>query len=221
MSLYNKSTQFKNWVFTNEQLKQSREECNNETKKKILEKTPTHEPNILSTEEELQLIHYYESKALEFSNALNLPEKVSATAIIYIKRFYLKNSVMAYNPKLIMFTCLFLACKTEDNHLDIDYYTGVIKTSAADIISLEVVILESLKFNLIIYHPFRSLYAFILDISDNTNLYNNSQPIKFDTLWDTSKKLIQKTLFSDLSFYYHPAIIALACLSLNFENFNL
>ncbi|KAN0034488.1 hypothetical protein ACTFIV_001006 [Dictyostelium citrinum] len=221
---YNESSQIKNWMFNNEALKKLREQCNNQYKQVILEKTPSSEPNILSTDEELSLIHYYETKTLEIAMALNLPDKVSATAIIYIKRFYLKNSIMQYGPKLVMLSCLFIACKTEDNHLDIDYYSNITKASPSDITNLEIIILESLNFNLIVYHPFRPMYGYILDINDNSSIYNNTNgitPIKFDNLWETCKKSIQKSLFSDCCFEFHPQIIALACLNLNWDGFNM
>ncbi|KAK5576268.1 hypothetical protein RB653_007409 [Dictyostelium firmibasis] len=221
---YNESSQIKNWMFSNERLKQLREQCNNQHKQVILEKTPSSELNILCPDEELSLIHYYETKTLEIAMALNLPDKVSATAIIYIKRFYLENSIMQYGPKLVMLSCLFIACKTEDNHLDIDYYSNITKASPSDITNLEVIILESLNFNLIVYHPFRPMYGYILDINDNFSLYNNTNgitPVKFDTLWETCKKSIQKSLFSDCCFEFHPQIIALACLNLNWDGFNM
>ncbi|KAM9962183.1 hypothetical protein ACTFIR_005078 [Dictyostelium discoideum] len=221
---YNESSQIKYWMFNNEGLKKLREQCNNQHKQVILEKTPSSEPNILSPDDELSLIHYYETKTLEIAMALNLPDKVSATAIIYIKRFYLKNSIMQYGAKLVMLSCLFIACKTEDNHLDIDYYSNITKASPSDITNLEIIILESLNFNLIVYHPFRPMYGYILDINDNSSIYNNTNgvsPIKFDTLWETCKKSIQKSLFSDCCFEFHPQIIALACLNLNWDGFNM
>jgi len=207
--LYPTSTQAKNWIFTKEQLKSTRDDTHDKAKKKYgNDATSTY---ILTLEEEDQLLNYYKKKIIDIGTSLNLPEKVTATAIIYLNRFYLKNSVMEHNPRSVMASTVFLACKTEDNHLEIDYYSQSVKTPPADITNLEMVLLESLQFNLIIYHSYRPLYGYLLNISENSATYG---PISFDSFWEHSKQLIQKSLFSDVCFFYHPNIVALAILDL-------
>jgi cyclin H len=57
----------------------------------------------LSVEDELLLVRFYCSQCSNICRAgFGLPEAVEATAISYIKRFYLKNSVMEWHPKNIM-----------------------------------------------------------------------------------------------------------------------
>ncbi|KAF2078380.1 hypothetical protein CYY_000363 [Polysphondylium violaceum] len=207
--LYPTSTQAKNWIFTTEKLKATRDDSHERAKKKFDNAATS--AYILTLEEENQLLHHYKSKIIDIGTSLNLPEKVTATAIVYMNRFYLKNSVMEHNPRSIMASTVFLACKTEDNHLEIDYYSQSVKTPPADITNLEMIILESLEFNLIIYHSYRPLYGYLLNISENSGLYG---PISFDSFWEHSKKLVQKSLFSDICFFYHPNLVALAILDL-------
>lgn len=53
-------------------------------------------------EDELLLVHFYCDKASKISRSFGLPEAGESTTITYIKRFYLKNSVMEWHPKNIM-----------------------------------------------------------------------------------------------------------------------
>jgi cyclin H len=57
----------------------------------------------LSVQDELLLLHFYTTQAAAVSRSFGLPEVVESTAISYMKRFYLKNSVMEWHPKTIMY----------------------------------------------------------------------------------------------------------------------
>lgn len=55
-------------------------------------------------DEELLLVRFYCDQASKIvQTGFNLPESVVTTAVSYVKRFYLKNSVMEYHPKIIMY----------------------------------------------------------------------------------------------------------------------
>ena len=56
----------------------------------------------LSADEEHLLVKYYLSKLVEICTFFRFPEEVEATAITYLKRFYLKNTVMDWHPKNVM-----------------------------------------------------------------------------------------------------------------------
>ncbi|XP_022950747.1 cyclin-H1-1-like isoform X3 [Cucurbita moschata] len=60
---------------------------------------------------------FYENKLQEVCNNFHFPRKIQATALIYFKRFYLQWSVMQHNPKYVMLTCIYAACKIEENHV--------------------------------------------------------------------------------------------------------
>jgi cyclin H len=54
-------------------------------------------------DDELLLLRFYISQASKICRGgFGLPEVVESTAISYLKRFYLKNSVMEWHPKTIM-----------------------------------------------------------------------------------------------------------------------
>lgn len=57
----------------------------------------------LSVDDELLLLRFYCVQVSKICRlGFGLPEQVEATAISYLKRFYLKNSVMEWHPKTIM-----------------------------------------------------------------------------------------------------------------------
>jgi cyclin H len=84
---------------------------------------------------------------------------------MYMKRFYLYNTVMDYSPKHIMLTCLYMATKTENAFLSIDEFTKKFSNIKPNILTeLEMIIAQSLQFHFTIRHPFRPLYGFYLDL---------------------------------------------------------
>lgn len=61
----------------------------------------------LSVEDELLLLRFYIGQVSAVCRkGFGLPEMVEYTAISYLKRFYLKNSVMEWHPKTIMWVPL-------------------------------------------------------------------------------------------------------------------
>ena len=62
-------------------------------------------------EEEARLCKYYQGKMQQVCKALTFPDKVAAAALLFFKRFYLSFSSLDHDPKNIMLTCIYLACK--------------------------------------------------------------------------------------------------------------
>ena len=62
-------------------------------------------------EEESRLCKYYQGKMQQVCKALTFPDKVAAAALLFFKRFYLTFSSLDHDPKNIMLTCIYLACK--------------------------------------------------------------------------------------------------------------
>lgn len=56
----------------------------------------------LSADEEILLVKLYISKITQLCGLFRFPEEVEATAVSYLKRFYLKNTVMDWHPKNVM-----------------------------------------------------------------------------------------------------------------------
>lgn len=107
---------------------------------------------------------------------------VEATAMTYLKRFYLRNTCMDYHPKNIMYanislprcladrfhffrlTSVFLATKTENHPISIDTFASKTKSKPEDILSLEFLVSQSLRFEYKVHHAHLAGYGLSLDL---------------------------------------------------------
>ena len=147
-----------------------------------------------------------------------MPTQVKATAVSFFKKFYLVNSVMEYHPKNILYTCVFLAAKSENYFMSIESFCKALpKTEPKDVLDLEFIVLQSLKFTLLVHHPFRPLYGFFLDFQA---VLLHPSPLMYDVnidtiggMYDKAKKwLSDYALLSDVAFLFSPPQIALAAM---------
>lgn len=150
------------------------------------------EVDCLTAEEEKKLIDFYCSSCLQMSlsEPFNLPIQVvvcykrvclpeggmgakivKATAIQFLKRFYLSNSPMTYQPKKIMPSALFLATKTEAIHLPLKDFAAKMKTvpgmkkiTEEEVLAPEFIITQGLRFAFDVRHPFRALQGAYLEL---------------------------------------------------------
>ncbi|KAG6868088.1 hypothetical protein C0993_007667 [Termitomyces sp. T159_Od127] len=106
--LYELSTQFRNWRFSPEHLAHLRFSLNAAAVSAIRHTLESEKPgssavvSFLTADEELLLVKLYVTKITQLCGHFRFPEEVEATAISYLKRFYLKNTVMDWHPKNVM-----------------------------------------------------------------------------------------------------------------------
>ncbi|KAF9821930.1 hypothetical protein IEO21_00360 [Rhodonia placenta] len=107
-SLYEGSTQYRHWRFSPEQLAQTRASLN--------AASPGSASNVsfLNAEEENLLVKLYIGKISQLCGHFRFPEEVEATAMTYLKRFYLKNTVMDWHPKNVILAATWLRSKYPD-----------------------------------------------------------------------------------------------------------
>lgn len=72
---------------------------------------PTESVAGLTSAEEHSIVRFYTSMLAAFALRKTLPPKVAATAITFLKRFYLDHSNMEHDALRIAPTCLYIACK--------------------------------------------------------------------------------------------------------------
>lgn len=65
----------------------------------------------LRLEDEATLCKYYQTRMQAVCRGFGFPAKVAAAAVLLFKRFYLSCSTLDHDPKHIMLTCVYLACK--------------------------------------------------------------------------------------------------------------
>ncbi|KAL4807738.1 cyclin-like protein [Aspergillus unguis] len=123
----------------------------------------------LTPEEEQDLVRYFCEQIIQLGESYKppMPTIVRATAIQYLRRFYLTNSPMTYHPKTIMPCALFIATKTDNYYMSLRHFADGVPgdTSAEDIITPEFLVMQSLRFTFDVRHPFRGLEGGIMELN--------------------------------------------------------
>ncbi|KAJ4353979.1 uncharacterized protein N0V89_005711 [Didymosphaeria variabile] len=127
------------------------------------------EVDCLTTEEENMVVDKFCETAMKLGDFLKLQPDVTATAIQFMRRFYLYNSPMTYDGTKISKTAFFLALKLELGTRAgsaSDFASRLPKTSRDDIVAPEYTIVQALRFNFEVRHPFRGLKGVHLELED-------------------------------------------------------
>lgn len=156
------------------------------------------------------LVKLYITKIPQLCSLFRFPEEVEATAISYLRRFYLRNTVMDWHPKNVMLTALFLATKTTNNPISIETYTAHIpNTSLSDVLDLEFLVAQSLGFEFALWHSHRALWGICLDICNLPGCPSDVKP-----LYEGALVHIKASRLTDAELIYTPSQIAAAAFSL-------
>ncbi|KAI4121994.1 MAG: hypothetical protein LQ338_006045 [Usnochroma carphineum] len=150
------------------------------------------EVDCLTVEEEQTIVRYYCLCTLDFVDFCEYPTNVKvslglkstqslnelfssliylqATAVQYLKRFYLTNSPMTYHPKEIMPTAVYLAMKSEDNfHYVKSFAEKLPNITTEDILAPEFILTQGLRFTFDVRHPFHGLEGGFMELLALTN----------------------------------------------------
>eukprot|EP00947_MAST-08B_sp_MAST-8B-sp1_P005867 g5867.t1 len=123
----------------------------------------------LTEAEEATLRHFFEVQLLILAEGLEAPPSVIATALIFFKRFYLKEPILSvdHEPKYIMLTALYVAGKVDEHRaIDMDKIAKRgSKISSEEIVRQELTLLKGLQFHLFVFHAYRPLHGFIEELS--------------------------------------------------------
>ena len=159
--MFNTSTQKSKWLFKDvNELIDHRKKAN-----ESFVKQQTNNLNYLSYEEEKIILIHYEYLLKQFCGNFQPPitmPSVVGTSITYFKRFYLRNSVMAWHPKDIFLVCVYLACKIEEFNISISQFVQNIQNTNESreelsnmILSYELLLMEKLDFHLNVHNFYR------------------------------------------------------------------
>ncbi|GMI79327.1 cyclin H;1 [Hibiscus trionum] len=168
-------------------------------------------PKPLNIEEEQFMRVFYENKLREVCSAFYFPNKIQATALIFFKRFYLQWSVMEHHPKDIMLTCVYAACKIEENHVSAEEFGRGISQDHHMILKYEMVVYQSLEFDLIVFAPYRSVEGFVDDMEDFCGVKDDENQMLKD-LQETARMEVDKIILTDAPHLFPPGQLALAAL---------
>jgi cyclin H len=211
-----------------------------------------HGKEYLNPEDEQVLVSFYVSKLPNLVGPqapivrCRRESKVAATAAILTRRFFLSNSVMIHDPKAIMVAAAFLAAKVEDATMDVRYLEeGTSYMNAAvskdEIIPAEIALLTGTHFDLLCFHPIKSVLAVTEDLrtylksDQGKGLVSRADPSRAtvsDTLadqssqrasvvvsgqdlkpmYDAARSLLDDVIVSDVPLLFNPGQVGLAAL---------
>ncbi|KAF7490871.1 Cyclin-C [Sarcoptes scabiei] len=198
-----RSSHFQQWLLTKQDLARERHS----------------DLQILSEEEYQKLIIFFANFIQALGEQLKVKQQVIATAIVYFRRFYVRNSFRCIDPLLLAPTCLFLASKVEEfgvisNNRLISTCQQVVKTKFShaypqefpyrinQILECEFYLMEIMDCCLVLYHPYRPLLQFLQDWTSKESILS--------TAWN----VVNDSYRTDVCLLYPPHQIALACLHL-------
>ena len=143
------------------------------------------EVDCLTVEEEQKLVGFYCVKAMQFADFCEFPTNVKvlnshptavlfhetidstcqATAVQYLKRFYLSNSPMTYHPKEMMAAALFLSTKTENHYTSLRTFASKLpKATPESVVAPEFLLTQGLRFTFDVRHPHRGLEGGVMEL---------------------------------------------------------
>ncbi|XP_022337862.1 cyclin-C-like [Crassostrea virginica] len=196
------SSQYQQWLFDKQDLMRERQQ----------------DLKILSSEEDYhKILIFFANFIQSLGEQLKLRQQVIATATVYFKRFYARNSLKCIDPWLMAPTCVFLASKVEEfgvisNSRLMTTCQTVVKNKFShaypqeypyrinSVLECEFFLLEMMDCCLVLYHPYRPLTEYFKELAHEENLY----PLAW--------RIINDSLRTDVCLLYPPYLIALACL---------
>ncbi|GAB5366483.1 hypothetical protein AAMO2058_001147300 [Amorphochlora amoebiformis] len=196
-AFFHKSSHCKNWLLS---------------RREILESNS--EDVLASSQREVKQLRMYFVELLHiFGRKLKLRQRVIATSVVYFKRFYVTRSFGEYDPRICAPTMLFIAGKVEETYVNArsfamwakdkdlgDLYKGS-ELTIESILKFELFAVEALKFELIVFHPYRPL-TMILETGRKQKLL----PLAWSIANDSYR--------TDTCLQYAPAKIAIAIIHL-------
>ncbi|XP_017478092.1 PREDICTED: cyclin-C [Rhagoletis zephyria] len=174
---------------------------------------------VLSEDEYQKIFIFFANVIQVLGEQLKLRQQVIATATVYFKRFYARNSLKHIDPLLLAPTCILLASKVEEfgvisNSRLITICQSVIKSKFSyaytqefpyrtnHVLECEFYLLENLDCCLIVYQPYRPLLQLVQDMGQEEQLLTLS--------W----RIVNDSLRTDVCLLYPPYQIAIACLQI-------
>ncbi|KAF8572353.1 hypothetical protein P879_02212 [Paragonimus westermani] len=184
---------------------------------------------LLGSEEEYQKVMIFFAEVIQaFGKSVEVRQQVIATATVYFKRFFSRNSFKTVDAWLMAPSCLFLASKVEEfgmlsqknllascRNVVHAHYSAYFPDGfgypyrAQDVLECEFMLLEAMDCSLIVFHPYRPLVLFCEEL--RPQLHELA-----DLLLERAWWIVNDSYRTDVCLYYPPYLIALGCLQTAF-----
>jgi len=232
------STHFKHWIFSPAELLKKRQSLNQASVERVKQenaqakkqqaivvkteddsagkkKKKKKRRKALTIEQEAKLLAFYVNQIYAVCSAYKFPFRMSATTLVFFKRFYISKSIMDLSPERILPAIFLLASKAEECVIDTGKLAAFFNMKPRQFIRLEMDVLEGLAFNLKIYHAKRPIEGFINRIRSKRGEANNTsskRKMYTDKLKKRAIQLARDSYYADASLLFPPSQIGLACI---------
>ncbi|KAF4974268.1 hypothetical protein FDECE_18689, partial [Fusarium decemcellulare] len=163
---YRQSSQYRLWSFTPSNLQELRAKTNSLAREQIAPRLAADPPpDFLTPEEEIRLVKFFTVELIRAAQFCELPTEIRATAAVFLRRFYVTNSVMTYPAPDLLKTSLFFGCKAEGFFYKLNAFSEKFpNTTGEQILAGEFLLCQGIRFAFDVRHPFRALEGAILEL---------------------------------------------------------
>ncbi|KIK57464.1 hypothetical protein GYMLUDRAFT_247097 [Collybiopsis luxurians FD-317 M1] len=134
---------------------------------------------------------YFADIISKLGKKLQLRQRVIATAIVFFRRFYLKNSYCETDPYLVLSACCYVAAKAEESPVHIKnlvsesraffsqlpYNLKSFPSDNSKLAEMEFYLVDDLECDLVVFHPYRTLLALVCKKEPNPGAGNGSNSV--------------------------------------------
>lgn len=215
---YRQSSQYRLWSFSPSHLQSLHEKTNSLAASHIGHRLRTSSPPVdplpefLTPDDEAMLLNFYIVDLLRAAQFCELPSEIQATAAIFLRRFYVTNSLMTYPPRALTMTCIFFACKAEGLYYRLqkfaDKFPGI---TGDEVLAAEYVLCQGLRFAFDVRHPYRALEGAIMELRRLGDFDESRLARAHHRARDILKF---SPLLTDAYFHHTPSQIMFAALSM-------
>ncbi|RDA85001.1 hypothetical protein CP532_3894 [Ophiocordyceps camponoti-leonardi (nom. inval.)] len=206
---YRQSSQFRLWSFSPARLRELRAKTNSLAKQQVAARTEA-TLDFLTPDEETRLVKFFTVELIRAAQFCELPTEIRSTAAMFLRRFYITNSVMTYPPTELLKTCLFFGCKAEGFYFRLAKLAEKFpNTTSEQILAGEFLLCQGIRFAFDVRHPFRALEGAILELR-RLRPDEEARIIKAHT---RAREILKfSALVTDAYFHFTPSQIMMAAL---------
>lgn len=210
---YRTSSQFRLWSFTPQNLQELRTKTNSLAQQQIAPRLSADPPpEFLTADEEKRLVKFFTVELIRAAQFCELPTEIRATAAIFLRRFYVTNSVMTYPPTELLKTSLFFGCKAEGFYIRLAKLAEKFpNTTGEQILAGEYLLCQGIRFAFDVRHPFRALEGAILELRKKSP----DDEARITRAHARAREILKfSPLLTDAYFHYAPSQIMMAAISM-------
>jgi cyclin H len=214
---YRQSSQYRLWSFSPSHLQSLREKTNSlavsHISNRLRSSTPPVDPlpDFLTPADEALLLNFYIVDLLRAAQFIELPSEIQATAAIFLRRFYVTNSIMTYPPKALVMTSIFFACKADGHYYRLQKFADKFQTTPEEVLAAEYVLCQGLRFAFDVRHPYRALEGAIMELRRLGDFDEN----RLARAHQRTREILKfSPLLTDAYFHYTPSQVMFGALSM-------